>query len=472
MQRLLLLLLLLCWLRAPGVGAERPPAPIRPHFVAKTFHHFLRWDEPDPLDAAQHQRLLYEVQYRRYGNSSHWKPVPRCVGIALPSCDLSAETQQPRQRYYARVRVLVGSQGASKWVQAPPFRPEEATLWLSGVSLTTHNGLIHVSIQLPISPWGNVTYEDLHPWGRQFYVYVRMMFNGAQVNLVQVQNSTEFDLQGLRPGKEYCVSVEPRLNSFPTPGIRTEEQCLFLLPLKEGHTGTVLLLSLPILGTLLASLGLAWAYVKKPTKAWPEVLKSMPKSGSPEAPVVLQVKKEPTCLLSLRGPKEQSIAGHARPWDAGSVPPFVVPEKPCRWLARTAEGVVAFGGNLVGSSSSIGGSTDSGICLQDPSGSLGQLLSHGAGQSEDPTGCVWDEADVPTEAAHGGVSGYQKQAVAPVCSGMEGTGYPKVAMASGYLKQNSLHCPEAVGPGQSSLLSWQDPGSIGVPSGPLGIGLL
>nr|XP_008121081.1 PREDICTED: interleukin-10 receptor subunit alpha [Anolis carolinensis] len=220
----------------PQEWEQRDPQHPSAHTLwPKTFHHFLRWDEPDPLDAAQHQRLLYDVQYRRYGNSSHWKPVPRCVGIALPSCDLSAETQQPRQRYYARVRVLVGSQGASKWVQAPPFRPEEATLWLSGVSLTTHNGLIHVSIQLPISPWGNVTYEDLHPWGRQFYVYVRMMFNGAQVNLVQVQNSTEFDLQGLRPGKEYCVSVEPRLNSFPTPGIRTEEQCLFLLPLKEGE---------------------------------------------------------------------------------------------------------------------------------------------------------------------------------------------------------------------------------------------
>nr|XP_008121080.1 PREDICTED: uncharacterized protein LOC103281395 [Anolis carolinensis] len=201
----------------------------------------------------------------------------------------------------------------------------------------------------------------------------------------------------------------------------------------------------------------------------------MPQKGLPgKAPSVpFRERKEPTCLLSLRDPKEQSIAGPRSGLRvAGSVPPFVVPEKPCRWLARTAEGVVAFGGNLVGSSSSIGGSTDSGICLQDPSGSLGQLLSHGAGQSEDPTGCVWDEADVPTEAAHRGVSGYQKQAVTPVCSGMEGTRYPKVAMASGYLKQNSLHCPEAVGPGQSSLLSWQDPGSIGVPSGPLGIGLL
>ncbi|XP_060643718.2 interleukin-10 receptor subunit alpha [Anolis sagrei] len=469
-----LLLLLLCWLRDPGVGAERPPAPLRPRVTGKTFHHLLRWDGPDPLDATKHERLLYEVQYRRYGENSHWASVPNCVGITLPSCDLSAKTQQPGQRYHVRVRTLAGSQEASKWVQAPPFKPEEATLWLSGVSLTPRNGLIHLSIRLPISPWGNLTYEDLHPNGRRFHVYIRTVSHGAEVSLGQVENSTEFDLQGLTPGKEYCVSVEPRLASSATPAIRTEEQCLFLLPLEEGHTRTTLLLSLPLLGALLASLGLARAYVKKPTKTWPEVLRSMPKSESPHSPLVLQMEREPTYPLSLLGPKGQSISGQAQPWGAGSVPPFLAPEKPCRSVAWTTEGLLAFGSSLAGSSnSSIGGSTDSGICLQDPSGSL----SHGVGQSEDSTSSIWEETEAPTAALQeGGFSGYQKQAGPPVCCGTDGTKYPKVAMASGYLKQSSFHGPSTVTPekglGQSNIPSCQDPGSISIPSSPLGIKLL
>ncbi|XP_042327366.1 interleukin-10 receptor subunit alpha [Sceloporus undulatus] len=464
-RRLLWLFLLRCCcccrLRTHGVAREGPPAPLRPRFVARTFRHVLHWDSSDPGLGPSATGPLYDVEYRGYGNNSHWAPVPGCTGIANHTCDLSYETREPDKRYYARVRAVAVPCWASEWVQAPIFRPEEATLWLSSVSLAIHKGVIHLSVQLPISPWDNITYEDLHPRHRQYHAYIRDVSNRSQ--LEHVGTSLEFDLPALPPGESYCVSVEPRIASRATPANRTEEQCISLPPLEEGNT-ILAFLSLPVLGALAVSLGLAWAYVKEATKTLPVVLTSllwssplcMPHQLPPPGKrgVVLQMERDPIQPLSVLRPKEPSGAHQAQSWGPRPTPSF--PEKRCCLLTWPVEGGTGMRKGLT--DSSIGGSTDSGICLQDPSDSLGQLLFLGSSQEGAPLedlGGKGPEVGLgqgalgPADAPWGGFSGYQKQATSSLeASACCGPVLDKVGLVTCYLKQATLGGPS--GPGTAA----------------------
>ncbi|XP_062995236.1 interleukin-10 receptor subunit alpha [Elgaria multicarinata webbii] len=487
----LLLLLLPRCLRGHGGGVPAPPANAG-FQEARLFQHVLSWEPPGtgPRPAG---RLLYDVQYRRYGNSS-WTPAPNCTRIARRSCDLSYETRDPSWRYLARVRA-VASGRTSSWTQPIVFVLKEATLYLSNMSLSLKGGTIQVSLQLPISPWDNITYEDIHTGHREYHAHIRRVSNNAQA--VHVATGLKFDLPSLLPGECYCISVEPHVASQPNPTTRTEEQCILTPPLEDCAGATLAtpslsLLSLAVLGVLGLGLvlRLACAYVKKPTET-PNVLQSLLNGRSPWLPkersphgmkdVVLHVEADTIQQLSFVGLKDHSRSS------TGSHSPGAAPQPPCLeqsgWLpAWLAEGTRLEG--LMDVSSSC--STDSGICLQEPLGSLSHLLGCrrlSLGSSEDgglqEDGCMEDQWLQGASEAEGVLqpqtqfSGYQKQlggSVEVVSSPRPpaGMAHSELGLVTGYLKQASLGAPSALGdrapaedtPGSTDLGKGHFPASL------------
>uniref|UniRef100_A0A452H177 Fibronectin type-III domain-containing protein n=1 Tax=Gopherus agassizii TaxID=38772 RepID=A0A452H177_9SAUR len=257
----------------PGLACESLSQPGKVRFVADIINHVLHW-----TPGVNHSSdTLYEVEYKLYGKSP-WMAVPDCTGISGDSCNLTYQTMDPSQRYYARVRAVSGN-CTSGWTRTNAFSPKEATLRLSDVSLSVTDNTIHVSLQQLILRVGNetVSYKDMQKYGRQYRTYVKR----ASDNLQWESHEIKFDIPMLLWGEQYCVSVEPRVLSRPVPAIRTKEKCV-TIPKKDESTGiisvSVGIVLLVFSATLLLGTLLLCAYIKQPVRT-PAILVSQPGSN-------------------------------------------------------------------------------------------------------------------------------------------------------------------------------------------------
>uniref|UniRef100_A0A8C4YQ85 Fibronectin type-III domain-containing protein n=1 Tax=Gopherus evgoodei TaxID=1825980 RepID=A0A8C4YQ85_9SAUR len=212
----------------PGLACESLSQPGKVRFVADIINHVLHW-----TPGVNHSSdTLYEVEYKLYGKSP-WMAVPDCTGISGDSCNLTYQTMDPSQRYYARVRAVSGN--CNLWLDQ-----DEPTLRLSDVSLSVTDNTIHVSLQQLILRVGNetVSYKDMQKYGRQYRTYVKRASDNLQVRQPALERRV--DIPMLLWGEQYCVSVEPRVLSRPVPAIRTKEKCV-TIPKKDGngHAGSM-----------------------------------------------------------------------------------------------------------------------------------------------------------------------------------------------------------------------------------------
>nr|XP_028564394.1 interleukin-10 receptor subunit alpha [Podarcis muralis] len=461
-----LLLLLLRCLR--GHGEKIPAPPERVRFVAETFQHELRWEPP----RTGHGLFLYDVQYMRYGKIGGWNPALNCTRVRSHSCDLSYETREPSKSYFARVRTVTGTR-VSNWTQTNRFDPKTATPRLAGVSLSLSHNVIQVKLQPPTSRWHNITYEDLYH-SEEYHVHIRKVSDNVQFEYVKT--NLEFNLSSLTWGERYCISVEPRVVSQASPGKRTEEQCISI-PTEEDHVRSILISSLALLTVIVLcglGLGAACAYVRKPKEA-PLLLKSPVKHSLhwvPKEMPPLGMQDLVSCLEvdaiqppSSVGPKDP-VHPDSTKCGMEAAP---APLGGCFWLPT----LLTQGAVLRDLMDSSGCSTDSGICLQDPSGSLGRLSlgsSEEGGTQEDEMGGLSREEQLLLEAPSSSsgaeqvapeaeeppkaqiFSGYQKQSGTPSeilgCSqpplSTEETTPLEPVLATGYLKQASIYAPSGL----------------------------
>ncbi|NXF77753.1 I10R1 protein, partial [Sclerurus mexicanus] len=353
----LCLALFLTW---PADGEELA-SPRRVHFAAEIAWHLLRW-EPGHDHFGD---VRYDVEYKVYGTNIPWTAIPECRKTSGHSCDLTYYTLDPDRRYYARVRAVSGNH-TSSWQRTNVFSPQEASLRLSGQSLSVRGNTIHVQLQLLFQA-GNITvkYEDIHKDMRQYQVYIRRMQNNETFTVVET--SAEFTLSDLFWGTEYCLSVEPSVTNRPVPATRTDEQCVTtgqrhgsekLLPSILSSAFIVLLL-LGIMGALLVC-----TYIKKPMRT-PSVLKSFMKQSS------LWVEHEPPSLGSLDTDLiqqlflcQKDLQPDSSPVSSTSTAQLPL-EQGWRLPVWPEDRLCLLG--PVGSRDNSSTSTDSGICLHIPS---------------------------------------------------------------------------------------------------------
>ncbi|NXG87422.1 I10R1 protein, partial [Stercorarius parasiticus] len=337
-------------------------SPTHVRFAAETAHHLLRWEpgHKPPSD------VRYEVEHKVYGTNLSWTAIPRCMKISAHSCDLTYYTLDPAQRYYARVRA-VSRNHTSPWQRTNSFSPQEASLRLSGQSLSVSGNTIHVELQLLLRA-GNLTvrYEDIQKHARLYRVYVRRAQDNRTYEVVETVPA--FNISNLFWDTEYCISVEPDVASRCIHATRTDEQCVTIgerdrsaeLVLSIVSSSFITMSFLGLLGALLVC-----TYIKKPMRP-PSVLKSFIKqsslwvdqesssSGSQDADPIQQLflcQKEPQ-----QDSRHNSSTGTAQ----------LSPEKGWKLPAWPEDRLCLLGLGNTGSSCT---STDSGICLQNSSSS-------------------------------------------------------------------------------------------------------
>uniref|UniRef100_A0A8C8ECJ5 Interleukin 10 receptor subunit alpha n=1 Tax=Otus sunia TaxID=257818 RepID=A0A8C8ECJ5_9STRI len=354
--------LLLAW----QTDGEMLESPTDVRFVAEIAHHLLRWEpgHNPPSD------VRYEVEHRVYGKNFSWTATPNCRNISGLSCDLTYYTLDPALRYYARVRAVARNH-TSPWQRTNSFSPQEASLRLSGQSLSLTGNTIHVQLQLLLRA-GNLTvkYDDVQKHTRRYWVYIRRAQDNRTYKVLKT--TPEFNITNLFWDTEYCISVEPDVASRRIHATRTDEQCVAIgrrdrsaeLVLSIVSSSFITLLLLGLLGALLVC-----TYIKKPVRP-PSVLKSFIKqsslwmeqdsssSGSPDADPIQQL------FLCQKEPQKDS-------GPCGSASTSQLPlEKGWRLPAWPEDQLCLLGPGAVGSGDSSCTSTDSGICLHTSSSEL------------------------------------------------------------------------------------------------------
>lgn len=353
-------------LLARRTDGEKLARPTRVRFAAEIAHHLLRW-EPGHNSSSD---VRYEVEHKVYGTNFSWTAIPNCMKIPGHSCDLTYYTLDPGRRYYARVRAVSGNH-TSPWQRTNSFSPQEASLRLSGQSLSVTGNTIHVQLQLLLRV-GNLTvkYDDIQKHTRRYQVYVRRAQDNRTYEVLE--NAPAFNISNLFWDTEYCISVEPDVASRRTHATRTDEQCVTIgekdrsaeFVLSTISSSFITLLLLGLLGALLVC-----TYIKKPVRP-PSVLKSFIKqsslwvepesssSGSPDADPVQQL------FLCQKEPQQDSGL-------VGSTSIAQLPlEKGWRLPAWPEDCVCLLGPGAMGSGDSSCTSTDSGICLHTSSAEL------------------------------------------------------------------------------------------------------
>ncbi|XP_029429305.1 interleukin-10 receptor subunit alpha [Rhinatrema bivittatum] len=245
-----------------------PPASVQ--FKAKVFYqHILTWEPGHNSTEA----VLYEVEHRRYGNSS-WAPARHCARTLSLSCDLTEETLEPNQVYLGRVRAVSGEQ-TSEWCNSNRFRAQNVILPAPNISLNVKRNTMHMELKSPLITRQNITVklQDVFTYNIVHKVYVRRASDNF--TFMQVVDCMQFDVTDLAWGQQYCISVCAEVKSWPNPGILSEEHCMSV-PEEERTVSTVLIPLVCVFVLLIISgfgnIFIFW-YIKRPAST-PESLKS------------------------------------------------------------------------------------------------------------------------------------------------------------------------------------------------------
>ncbi|XP_076830036.1 interleukin-22 receptor subunit alpha-2 isoform X2 [Brachyhypopomus gauderio] len=192
--------LLLCW--ASGGLAEREDmAPLEVKFHSLDFRNVLHWKcQPRAPNS-----MRYFVQYKVYGDKQ-WTACERCQGIRKHQCDLSQETSDPKQWYYARVHS-VSSKERSPWVITPRFHPQwETTFSPPQMRLNVTEKGIVVQLRPPRSPFRGQKNTRISATEQQLRFRIYLMKNGVEEGIHETEGYFKnMVIPDLRARTTYCL---------------------------------------------------------------------------------------------------------------------------------------------------------------------------------------------------------------------------------------------------------------------------
>ncbi|XP_028843984.1 interleukin-22 receptor subunit alpha-2 [Denticeps clupeoides] len=175
-------------------------------FQSLNYRNILHWNKQNNLTASTD---FYSVQYKVYGDKQ-WTTAKHCQRISLSYCDLTQETSDPREWYYARVQAS-SADGQSAWTLSPRFCPQwETSLTPPRIRLQVTKQGIMIHLKAPRTP-------HRKPNGRHILVtkYQRVTFrlhvlhNDLEEESHDIDGcATELLLENLRPRTTYCLQAE------------------------------------------------------------------------------------------------------------------------------------------------------------------------------------------------------------------------------------------------------------------------
>ncbi|KFQ70986.1 Interleukin-20 receptor subunit alpha, partial [Phaethon lepturus] len=181
------------------------PKPRNVHFQSINMKNVLHWSAPEGTGDG----VLYKVKYSVYGVGK-WIRKPECRNINRTWCDLSSETSDYEEQYYASVKALLNGM-CSDWMETTRFNPlTDTKIDPPMVSVSSTEKSISIILTAPEkwkrSPEGeSVSLLQVYP-GLQYNVSVlnkktkkRWFFSISNNTLV---------VPWLEPGTAYCVSAQ------------------------------------------------------------------------------------------------------------------------------------------------------------------------------------------------------------------------------------------------------------------------
>ncbi|XP_073173941.1 interleukin-22 receptor subunit alpha-1 isoform X2 [Lepidochelys kempii] len=206
--------------------AERSPLLKHAAFSSTNFENIFKWES----EAETPPGTVYEVQYKRYGDED-WLQKSECQNITQPFCNLTHETENFRERYYARVRAVIQNCCSSDWVPSQRFYPrEDTTIGKPEVKYVPSIRSIKFFIQPPYTPLrdedgSQLTVEDIYSRFGTIDYHMTLFSQKTHQEWEKNENNKEFEVSDLNPDTEYNVTIylkhlekrsQPRVFSIST----------------------------------------------------------------------------------------------------------------------------------------------------------------------------------------------------------------------------------------------------------------
>ncbi|KAM7172750.1 interleukin-20 receptor subunit alpha isoform 4-T4 [Macrochelys suwanniensis] len=181
------------------------PSPKNVHFESKNLKNILDWSPPEGLG----EGVLYKVKYLIYGIGK-WIKKSECKDISRTWCDLSNETYNHEDQYYASVKAFF-SGNCSRWTETARFNPlTDTKIDPPAVTVSSTEKSISIVLTAP-EKWKRTPEEESVSL---YQVYSGLQYNVSVLNkktkkrwVFSIKNNT-LVVPRLESNTVYCVNVQ------------------------------------------------------------------------------------------------------------------------------------------------------------------------------------------------------------------------------------------------------------------------
>ncbi|NXQ32424.1 I20RA protein, partial [Alaudala cheleensis] len=213
------------------------PNPRNVHFESTNMKNVLHWSAPEGTGDG----VLYKVKYAVYGVGK-WIRKAECRNINRTWCDLSSETSDYEEQYYASVKAFLNGT-CSDWMETTRFNPlTDTKIDPPMVSISSTDRSISITLTAP-EKWKRSPEEESISL---LQVYPGLQYNVSVLNkktkkrwFFSISNNT-LVVPWLEPGTAYCVSARIRVTTPLLDSGFSKEHCITTLKDRtEEETTTI-----------------------------------------------------------------------------------------------------------------------------------------------------------------------------------------------------------------------------------------
>ncbi|NXJ67914.1 I20RA protein, partial [Rostratula benghalensis] len=202
------------------------PNPRNVHFESINMKNVLHWSAPEGTGDG----VLYKVKYSVYGVGK-WIRKPECRNINRTWCDLSNETFDYEEQYYASVKAFLNGM-CSDWMETTRFNPlTDTKIDPPMVNVSSTEKSISILLTAP-EKWKRSPEEES--------VSLLQVYPGLQYNISVLKKKTKkrwwFSVSNntlvvpwLEPGTAYCVSAQIQVTTPLLHSGFSKEYCVATL---------------------------------------------------------------------------------------------------------------------------------------------------------------------------------------------------------------------------------------------------
>ncbi|XP_043932409.1 interleukin-20 receptor subunit alpha-like [Protopterus annectens] len=214
------------------------PGPRDVHFSSWNLRNTLIWKPGEDTT----KDVEYIVQYKIYGTEG-WVDKTECSNTKQTSCDLSDETCEHEEQYYARVMAVMNNRSSS-WVETDRFNPFIATtIGPPSVRVSSGDRSILIKLTAPKkykrqNETKAISLVQIYPDLEYSIIILNTRNNSTRA--FTLRNKT-WNESSLEPNTTYCITVQSYVPELKKFGEFSERLCATTL---EDHTARLMILIL------------------------------------------------------------------------------------------------------------------------------------------------------------------------------------------------------------------------------------